>query len=516
MRNSIGVYFGIKNIAIVETKDKKIVRSLTIPYETVSTENLEMKVPEEEKLAIIIENGLKNSGITTKDAAIALSGNDLIIRSFEMNLLSRSELLTAVNFEAKKYIPFKTEDLISDFQLKTERKINKNLVLFFSIKNETLEKYISVAARLEWNIINNNIEYSAFSLLRLLNLTGIKKKGVFGVLCLDAGEETNFAVLEQDFPLFSRDINLSSGFEVESLPAEDSLSPLLWDKLKNEIRISLDYYRRKFPTKQISRIIAIVNQALRRDIEALGSELGVPMEFVDITKFAGRESSAITISLIKAYSASLANSIKTPLRVNLLSAREKSGEAQAREVELESAIVPSAIRLDYRFALVGLLIIVSTLATVTLQKLSLSKELKKIINQQPRLTVLTGDTTYEQLQEIYTDYNYKLNTLDDIARKNLYLTELFSVIPSVLPNGCWLVKLSFSQGTTSAELTLEGQAFLGERNKEFEAINEIYSRLKSAPRFSRAFKDINIASLQRISFRDWEVTGFTILCKGKK
>jgi type IV pilus assembly protein PilM len=516
MHNSIGVYFGIKNISLVETKDKKIVRTITVPYETISAENLDVKVPEEEKLAIAIESGLKNGGITAKDVAITLSGNDLIIRSFEMNLLPRNELSSAVNFEAKKYIPFKTEDLISDFQLKTDRKTRKNLVLFFSIKNETLEKYLSVIRHLEWNIINNNIEYSAFSLLRLLSIAGIKKQGVFGVLCLDAGEETNFAVLEEDFPLFSRDINLSSGFEVESMPAQDSLSPLLWDKLKNEIRISLDYYRRKFPTKQITRLIVIVNQALKKDIEALGSELSMPVEFVDISKYAGIESSAISISLIKAYSVSLAGSIKTPLKVNLLSVKEKASQAEDSEAELESAIVPTSIRIDYRFLAAGVFIILLTLTMVTLHKMSLNKELSKIIKERPQLTILRGENTYEQLEGVYADYTFKLNTLEDIARKNVYLTEQLNVIPSVLPSGGWLEKLSFSQGSTSVELTLEGEVFLGDRNKEFEQVNEIYSRLKSASAFAKKFQEINIASLRRTRVRDWEVTSFTIFCKGKK
>ena len=516
MRNSIGVYFGIKNISLVETKDRKIVRTLTVPYEASSVEALDVKVPEEEKLGIAIDDVLKRSGVTTKDVAITLSGNDLIIRSFEMNLLPRSELMTAVSFEAKKYIPFKTEDLISDFQLKTDRKINKNLVLFFSIKSETLDKYLSVAKRLEWKIANNNIEYSAFSLLRLLSLSGIKRKGVFGVLCLDAGEETNFTVLEQDFPLFSRDINLSSGFEVEAVSAADSLSPLLRDKLKNEIRISLDYYRRKFPSKQITRLVVIVSEGVKKDVEALAGELGIPVEFVDISKYAGIESSALTISMIKAYSASLVDSVKTPIKVNLLSVKAKASQAEVSETELEAAIVPTTIRIDYRFLVVGILIILLTLVAVLLQRVSVNRELSRIIKERPQLTILRSASSYEELEGIFADYNYKLNTLEDIARKNVYLTEQLNLIPSVLPNGAWLDRITFSQGSTSDELTLEGNIFLGDRNKEFEEVNEIYSRLKSNPIFARKFQEINIASLRRTQVREWEITSFTILCKGTK
>ena len=133
MRSILGIYFGIKTISIVETQNKKIINSLKIPREAVSGGELEEKVPEEIKLVALIKNELRNAGIETKDTAITIPGNDLIIRSFEMNLLPREELLTAVTFEAKKYIPFKTEDLISDFQLKTDTRNKKNLVLLFAL-----------------------------------------------------------------------------------------------------------------------------------------------------------------------------------------------------------------------------------------------------------------------------------------------------------------------------------------------------------------------------------------------
>lgn len=514
MRSILGIYFGIKTISIVETQNKKIINSLKIPREAVSGGELEEKVPEEIKLVALIKNELRNAGIETKDTAITIPGNDLIIRSFEMNLLPREELLTAVTFEAKKYIPFKTEDLISDFQLKTDTRNKKNLVLYFGIKKEILDKYVSVLGQIDLNIINK-VEYSAFSLVRLLDLTGKKKKGVFSVIAIDREEETNFTVLEDGFPLFSRDINLATGIETQFPMTGTTTDLSFFERLKNEIRISLDYYRRKFPAKQMNRLIVLANEADKNNIEALCDELGLHSEFVDIAKYAGSRI-PLDIGSIKAYSVSLANSIRLPLRLNLLSVREKAGKVKESEAELGLTLPSLPIRVDYRFILAGVAIVCLSFILGFYQRSPLENEIKVILNNRVKLSGLTSKKTYEELNAIYSDYNNKLNILDDLVKNQAYLTEEVNIIPSILPEGAWLTELSFKQDRTAVDLTLNGRVFLKERNKEFEAVNELYSNLKNNPSFSKTFKDISIVSLNRTKVQDYEVTDFVISCKTKK
>jgi len=515
MRSILGIYFGIKTISIVETKNKNIINNITIPREIVLEGELEEKVPEEIKLVALIKNELRNVGIETKDTAITIPGNDLIIRSFEMNLLPREELLTAVNFEAKKYIPFKTEDLISVFQVKSDRENKKNQVLFFSIRKEILDRYVSVIEQVGLNIINNNIEYSAFSLVRLLDLTGKKKRGILGIMAIDAKEEINFVVLDNGFPLFSRDINLATGIETQFPMTGTTTDLSFFGRLKNEIRISLDYYRRKFPAKQMNRLIVVANEADKNNIAALCDELGLHSEFINIVKYAGSQTQ-LDISSIKAYGASLANSVRLPLRLNLLSAREKASKVKESETELGLPPPSLPIRVDYRFILTGIAIVFLSFIFGFYQRSPLENAIKVILNNRVRLSSLTSQETYEELNAIYSEYNNKLNILDNLVKNQIYLTEELNIIPSILPEGAWLTELSFKQDKTAVELTLNGRVFLKERNKEFEAVNGIHSNLKNNPSFSKTFKDISITSLNRTKVQDYEVTDFVILCKTKK
>lgn len=512
MRSVLGIYFGAKTINIVETKNKKIVNNIEIPHEVISESGIEENIPEEVKLVNLLKNELEKSNLETKDVAITLPGKELIIRSFEMDSLVREELSTAVAFEAKKYIPFKTEDLISDFQSKRDKKRKKNLILFFSTKKEILDRYISVVDQLGLKIINN-IEYAAFSLLRLLDLAGIKKKGIFSVIGIDLQEETNFTVLEDGFPLFSRDINLTVGLEPQLEIKQGIQDSSFLERLKSEIRISLDYYRRKFPSKQIKTLITIASPEYKNDIEALGKELGLSFEFIDITKYATKES-AWNMGSIKAYSVSLSSAIKIPvIRPNLLFARKKVSKATISAIELEEAFVAPPIRLNKRFVLASIAVLFISFVFGWHKQFPVQKEIKEILSKRTSLTSLTTDKSYEELQGIYSDYNDKVTTLDNIVKKQIYLTPELNVIPSAMPNGTWLNSFSFSDENNSVVLILIGQAFLADRNKEFEAVNEIYSKLKSDPVFSGRFKEISITSLDRENFRDREVTKFTILCR---
>ena len=114
--SSLGIYFGPKVISLVETKGRRLINDIQIPQTTIFEGELEEKVPAEVKLIGIIalfKEELRKNKIEAKEATLCLSGKDLVVRTFEIPMLPREELKSAINFEVKKYIPFRVEDLIS-------------------------------------------------------------------------------------------------------------------------------------------------------------------------------------------------------------------------------------------------------------------------------------------------------------------------------------------------------------------------------------------------------------------
>ena len=283
--NKLGVYFGPNFINFTETKGKKLINNVQVPFFEALDIELEEKVPLEIKLVAVINETLRTNKMEAKEVSLVLSGRDLIIRSFEMPDLPKEELVNAVRFEAKKYIPFKAEEIVSDFQAQIERSSRINNILFMGLKKDILERYLNVFKQV--NIKVRRLEYSGFSIIRGLKLLRVKESGIIGILSADffGGDDANFIVLENGFPLFSRDINLASGPTVPIERDDFQAQPEAFlDKLKSEMRISLDYYQRKFPDKRIQRVFSFVNHDYYQELESYMSELSISSKLLDFNK----------------------------------------------------------------------------------------------------------------------------------------------------------------------------------------------------------------------------------------
>jgi len=194
--NSVGIYFGIKDINLIETKGKKILNNIRLPNPNLEIAGLEEKVPADLKLVALLKDALRSHNIEISEAAFCISGQDLVIRTFEIPQLPKDELSVAIKFEAKKYIPFKIDELDYDFQVMPNKRNKTNLVLFVGIKKETLLSYTNISKQL--NIKTLALEYSAFSIFRFLKLSGIRESGIIAIFCFDLNDEdeANFMVFE--------------------------------------------------------------------------------------------------------------------------------------------------------------------------------------------------------------------------------------------------------------------------------------------------------------------------------
>jgi len=511
--NTLGVYFGPQLISIVETKGSKPVNYTQVSQAAVSTgESLEEKVPASVKLIALLKDELMKNNIETNEAMVSISGKDLIVRTFEMPILPRQELDTAVNFEVKKYIPFKIEDLISDFQYKLDKTIQKTRVLFVGIKKEALDNYLNIFSRVGIKI--KSIEYSAFSLLRLLKLSGIKEKGIIAVVNIDLtkDDEANFVVLDDGFPLFSRDISLMGGYEEVAKDGE-AQSSIISEKLKREIQISLDYYDRKFPGKNISKIFFITNPNYQADLDGFIKELGLGTYFIDINKYMDSPV-PFSLAFVKGYSSSLSK-INTAVKINLLLAKERAVKKIGQESLIPSSLV-MRFKSDIIVATVCLVIVIMIYLSGRYRAVPLENELKNIINVRPATSTVSGGISYKELLDINSNYKITAGAMDNIIKNRLYLTPLLDAIPRVVPKGIRLVNLSFKNEEEKTELVLEGTAYLGNSDKELKLVNTFLSHLKTNPTFTKYFKEISIVSTGHKQIEKISKTNFIISCQDYK
>ncbi len=504
--NHLGVYFGPSQITLVEVRGKKIVASCQIPLGRISGPAFgEEKIPEEVKLVALFKDELRKSKISAQEAVIGISGKDLIIRTFDLPRIPREEETSAINFEVRKYIPFRIEDLISDFQLDFDRVMRKNFVLFIGIKKDVLDKYVSIFNQLEIRL--NSIEYSAFSILRLIKSFGFRGAGIAGIVNIDlnASDEANFMVLKNGFPLFSRDIIL----------AGEADTGALLDKLKAELRVSLDFYHRKFVSKNIEQIYYLCPAEYRSELEGFTKEINYSSKFIDTRKYMDK-TIPFSLSLLKAYGSSLDKAVRGGIRIDLLAARERLAYAKEGEVAPKKLLLRqlAGLRPKPYIIAVAALLCISAVAFGIYKKIPIQKEMQNIIDARISVPSVSKDATYEELLGMGEKYKEKIQALDNAVNNQPFVTEILNGLPKILPEGVYLRDFSFRVGENKkASLTIRGIAYLADNEKEMLAINTFFSSLKNDPAINKYFSQKNIISIQQEADEKITLTKFEIACQ---
>ncbi|MFH1441405.1 MAG: pilus assembly protein PilM [Candidatus Omnitrophota bacterium] len=520
MKSSLGIYFSPEVISVVESKGKKFLKSFQVPLSIlINKTSDEEKVPEEIKLVTLLKEEFKKNKIDSKEVILTLSGIDLIIRTFEIPVLSANERSTAMSLEVRKYIPFKIEELVSDFQFSLDGVNRRYYVLFAGIMKETLEKYLTIVKELDIKV--KAIEYSAFSLLKLINLTGADDKGVTGVITIDTQEEgaADFTVTENGFPLFSRDIRLAVENVKDAEENKPQIENKLSDKLKTELRISLEYYKRKFPAKQINNIYFIGDPFLEESIKGFSQELNLSsLQVINTSKFIDKDS-VFSLNFLKAYCAAVGPVVKTNVNLNILSAWEKSKKSeeisQQLILEYRDWIISLLQGISPKTIIFALLICGAVFGFSIAKKLPLRKMIDEITASRPKLSIISSTASKQELAQLQDNYSGDIKTLEEKIKKQFYLTPELSDIAKLVPKGMWLTALNFKTREKEKNFKIEGFVYLEDNMQEVAAVNNFINNLIKDDIFSKNFSNISITNVDTQEIEKKKVTHFVIIGESK-
>jgi len=508
----LGIYFGPKAISLVESEKLKVLNNCNIPLRELLGAGDEEKVPLEIKIAAAIKDRLRINNIEAKEVNLVLLGRDLIIRTFLMPNLPANEIYGAIRFEAKKYIPFKLEELVYDYQVLFDKANRKNLVLFVGVKRDNLEKYLLVFSQL--NIKINTIEYAGFSILRLIQMAKIREKGIFAVVDIDLTEEdeVNFIVLENGFPLFSRDIILageSGSADIGSSLKIDQTQNL--EKLKVELRVSLDFYLRKFPLKHIDNIVVIAPQDYRQDLETFIRARGLAVKFIDSRKFL-EQSMSFSLGFFKAYAVNLEKNFKNSVKIDLLPAKIKN---KSLEQGTAGGLVLYGFRIDFRLILMSLAIAALPFIISYYRLKPIQSELASILENRPLVNTVQSGLSLDELNSVDYNYKEKIKIITDFLQKMTFVTGQLDGISRGIPEGLWLNNLNFRKNKTDLLLTITGSSYEADNDKERKSIAKFLNNLKENPVFKEYFKETNIMSLNQGRVGKIILTDFVIECRSQ-
>ena len=511
--NLLSLYFGNKGINVINAKAKNILNNFDIPASEISSFDFEDKVPADLKMVALLQEAFRAHKLTSKEAVLCLSGTDLIVRTFDIPQLPREELESAINFEAKKYLPFRIEELVTTFQVRADNVKKNNLVIFMAIKKDILSGYLSIASQLKLKI--RYLEYSALSLIRLLKVNRGLEKTVTVFIYIDSeGDESHFMVLEDGFLLYSRDITLST-LPTDALGAGLSDPALILDKMKAEIKSSLDYYQRRFSLKPIIKTVFFSNLTVRGDLNEFLNELGLKAKFIDLTKGL-KVQGLISSGAIKSYAASLANVVNIGVKLDLFKVKSKKQATASEFVLPDFASFFKDLNVDLRIIFLAIFLVMVMYIYGLTRILPLKDDLKRTIALRPNVAQVNVNASYEELIKDVSTYKKKLASYDAIVRQQVYLTKLLNGIPRFLPKSAWLSAVRFTNNAGVPSLKMQGYVYLDNQQDEIVEINKFLNDLRADFDFSAYFKKVALNSISKENFGNRNVASFEVTCQGLK
>ena len=266
--------------------------------------------------------------------------------------------------------------------------------MYAGIKKAVLDSYLNMLNQLNIKVVA--VEYSAFSILRFLQLnTPISNRGIVGVISADLQEEdeVHFTIMENGFPLFSRDITLRSISE-KAEAAEKLESGMLQEKLKTEVRISLDYYNRKLPTKGIEKVFIVASESYRSILETVAKEIGLPLVAMGTNPYL---SSTASLGLVKGYGSSLYRAIRTKLKIDLLASKTKGRAAQEAPAAIDIGVILRGFKVSPLAFIAGIAMVGAAVGYGQFQIGPLNRDRNLLVAARPPVKAVKPDATVQEL-----------------------------------------------------------------------------------------------------------------------
>lgn len=494
----LGVYLDRNRVNLVESCGTKVINSTFVPVDLLA---------DKVRAVETIQAALKDNKIKAKKAFVGLANNDQFIRGFKMLLLNKEELEAGVSFEAKKYIPFKAEELISDHQHRLNKKTVKMDIFYVAAIKGVLEGTIETLTNCGLQVAQ--VEPAIFSLFRLLVMTRqFDPKSSLAILSVN-NSDVEFAVMDKGFPCFSRDMRFT-----EAQDSLESQGTAFLSKLSSEVRVSLDYFRRQYSSEgaSVNKILLFSKDILGQEtlISGLKDSLNLPVEKVRLDNLKGINDKISDIDRLKAYALTLSGSIKINLTIDLAKKRTLQAISAEKAAEQKPPVALNYKNLQKPIALA--LAVIAAAYGLPQDQITKTKQRLNVLRMDASLAIpeRLKSASLEALKQEKQNYTYKISEIENLIKSYFKMFPACSYLPKALEKGLWLSEFGFSLKDGRRLLTIRGTVYLEDQDAEIAAVNQFLSRLQENQDFTRGLRSLSLKSVSRGLVEEYNVTNFEI------
>jgi len=263
--------------------------------------------------AVVVRKVMNDLGVRGRRVVTSVSGRSVIVRQVETPRLGQDELKAHIAYEADKYIPFGSDEVIIDCQPLPDRpgaaaaanaKPNTMQVLLVAVRRGFVEDHINLLRSA--GVAPEVIDVDVFAVANAYELLGPGKsendKGAIALIDIGASK-SNIAIVHDGRLLFTREVYLAGNEITDAIartfnePAEDiekiksapgeALEALVdaampaFEDLANEIRLSFDYVEGQFDQQVGAVVLTGGTSQLATIADILGNILGRPVHVFD-------------------------------------------------------------------------------------------------------------------------------------------------------------------------------------------------------------------------------------------
>ncbi|MCM8811815.1 MAG: pilus assembly protein PilM [Candidatus Omnitrophica bacterium] len=526
---TVGIYIGTENIDVVHLggtfQRPRLLNFVRTPIPAQSAWRAKIRAEEssapglataagagakqqvlDQEIIAELRKALQKANIATNKVYAAASPESIVIRYFQMPTIPPHERKLAVSFEAKKYLPFKLEDLITDFQVVVRRADPTIMrIMFFGIKKNSMNTYLSLLQGA--NIVPLCLEPAPLSVVRLVRQTGqLQPNQVAAILSVEKDTAT-ISIAGETLLYLSRNVSIMTTYDTSATePSGELLEALI-----NETRVSVDYYRRRFLGEpSVSKVILFGQGVNAKRIEEMSTTLELPVELGDPFKRITGNMKDIPLTAASAIGLALRPLEKRQGESNLLPAESRR--------ELSGVLKPVGVSLGTAAALLA--------ACYFFTMFDLSSREQKINTLRSQETAIKSaapGTPLADLQTIQSRQQAQLRFVRGITEATKDRTTLLAEITTLLPPEAWVRYLVMEDTLTILNnenlnferkklLRLAGGSYAQNQAKEFEGINGFLASLRENRYFQAVFTGFNLDAVQRSLYEEEEITEFRLTC----
>ncbi len=511
----LGLYWGSEAFSVYEkAPDNSCLNQFTVNFNEDASSSSSQMVPNAIKLTALLQKSLRDKKITAKDVNLSLSPQDIIFRTFNIPWMQANEIKNVLEFEIKKYIPFKLEELSYSFHstpIGSEDK--KQLrIIFVAVRAETLTRYASMLNQAGFNIIFS--EPSTFSLVRLLIKENMLDQQEKGIIIQSFPASGNIVIVDEGLPIFVRDFTLPMGI------GENHDPQLRQARLFNEIKMSIDYFKRQFSNVELMKSICISAIEDKDFVDGLSKDINMPASKFDVKKVITNEKASSDIGLLNSLGILTEDTVESPPSFDLSHDPNKTvtraGIVVKEPIDKKIIIKTAGICAGVLVCIFGLIFSIIG---------GDNKKIAKYIKKETRYKKFSIAKIESETKEL----KKKLKEYKKIRMETDFSTYL-SQIPNILPEGTWLkdLKIEYKNNKISKRkrrsrkkkkvasqeekmgLAISGYAFTDEPSAQIPLVSSIITNLKRDDAFSKAFPEVKILTAQTEKIEEHIVTYFKI------